>query len=63
MFAITGDEIETAAMPNAAGVPSPGFGGWYGLDTYRVQQRIIELARHHYREVAAFLEQVMRHGE
>ena len=41
VFAITGDEIETVTTSTAAGVPSPGFGGWYGLDTYRVQQRAL----------------------
>ncbi len=63
VFTVTGDEIETVTMPPAAGVPSQGFGGWYGLDTYRVQQRIIQLSRRHYRDTAAVLEQVMRHGE
>lgn len=63
VFAITGDEIETITTPTAAAVPSPGFGGWYGLDTYRVQQRVIQLSRRHYRDTAALLEQVMRHGE
>ena len=63
VFAITGDEIETVTTSTAAGVPSPGFGGWYGLDTYRVQQRMIELSRHHYRDTAALLEQTIRNGE
>lgn len=63
VFAVTGDEIETVTTPAAVGVPSPGFGGWYGLDTYRVQQRIIQLSRRHYRDTAALLEQVMRQGE
>jgi hypothetical protein len=63
VFSIAGDEIKTVATPAAAGVPSPGFGGWYGLETYRVQQRIIQLARHHYHDTAAILEQVIRHGE
>jgi peptide chain release factor subunit 1 len=63
LFSVTGDEIETVTTPAAAGVPSPGFGGWYGLDTYRIQHRIIELTRHHYRDTAALLEQVMRQGE
>ncbi|MGO8895693.1 MAG: hypothetical protein ACLP8X_24630 [Streptosporangiaceae bacterium] len=62
VFTITGDEIETVTTPTAAGVPSPGFGGWYGLDTYHVQQRMIQLSRQHYRDTAALLEQVMRHG-
>lgn len=63
VFSITGDEIETVTTPTAAGVPSPGFGGWYGLDSYRVQQRVIQLSRRHYRDTAALLEQVMRPGK
>lgn len=63
VFSIAGDEIKTVATPTAAGVPSPSFGGWYGLETYRIQQRIIQLARHHYHDTAAILEHVIRHGE
>ena len=44
-------------------MPSPGFGGWYGLETYRVQQRAAQLARHHYQDTAAMLEKVMAQGE
>jgi hypothetical protein len=63
LFHIAGEEVETVTAPVAAGVPSPGFGGWYGLETYRVQQRAARLARHHYRDTAATLEKAMRHGE
>jgi peptide chain release factor subunit 1 len=56
-------EIQAVAAPDAATVASPGFGGWYGLDAYHVQHRISELARHHYRQVAALLEHLMRDGE
>ncbi len=63
LFSITGDEIRTTSAPVAAGVRGSGFGGWYGLETYRVQQRVIELSRRHYRDTAALLEQDMRRGE
>jgi hypothetical protein len=63
VLAVTDGEIQTVAAPDAATVASPGFGGWYGLDAYHVQHRITELARHHYRQVAALLERLMRDGE
>ena len=63
LFHIAGEEIETVTAPVAAGVPSASFGGWYGLETYRVQQRAARLARHHYRDTAAMLEKVMADGE
>jgi len=63
VLAVTDGEIQTVAASDAATVASPSFGGWYGLDTYHVQHRITELARHHYRQVAALLEHLMRDGE
>ncbi len=63
VLAVTDGEIQTGAASAAATVASPGFGGWYGLDTYHVQHRITELARHHYRQVAVLLEHLMRDGE
>jgi hypothetical protein len=63
VFSVAGDEVETIATPPAAEVASRGFGGWYGLDSYRVQQRVIQLARHHYRDTVILLERVTRHAE
>jgi Bacterial archaeo-eukaryotic release factor family 10 len=63
LFSVTGEEIRTVAAPVAAGVRDPDFGGWYGLEAYHVQRRVIELARRHYRDTAAWLERVMRRGE
>jgi hypothetical protein len=60
---VVGDEIHAAALPDAEGVRSHGFGGWYGLDSYRINQRVIELTRHHYRDIAALLEQTVRAAE
>jgi Bacterial archaeo-eukaryotic release factor family 10 len=62
LFSIAGDEIETVSAPVSARVGDSGLGGWYGLEAYRVQQ-VVRLARHDYRDTAAMLEQVMRHGE
>jgi Bacterial archaeo-eukaryotic release factor family 10 len=60
LFSITGDEIRTAALPDAAGVRSHGFSGWYGLEAHRVNERVINLARHHYHDTAALLDRATR---
>jgi len=60
LFSITGERIETTALPASEGLRSHGFSGWYGLEAYRVNDRIIELARHHYHDVAALLERAAR---
>ena len=63
LFRIAGDELETVTAPAAASERSTRFGGWYGLETYRVQQRVAQLARHHYRDTAALLERAMGDGD
>jgi len=63
VFAVTGDEISTVAAHTDPTMPSSDFGGWYGLEAYRVHERVIQLARHHYRDTAAILAQVIRDGE
>lgn len=60
LFAVTGERIETTALPPAEGLRSQGFSGWYGLEACRVNDRIIELARHHYHDTAALLERAAR---
>ncbi len=62
LFAVNGEDIATTALPDAEGLRSHGFSGWYGLEAYRVNERIIELARHHYHDVAALLERAARVG-
>lgn len=61
VFRVAGERIDTMAQAAAEGVRSPGFGGWYGLDSHRVSERIIQLARRHYRDTAAILQHTM-HG-
>ncbi|HUJ07970.1 MAG TPA: hypothetical protein VLX31_17830 [Streptosporangiaceae bacterium] len=56
ILSIRGDEVETVAERAGAGVPSTAFAGWYGLQAHRMQQRIMTLARRHYREVIEILE-------
>jgi Bacterial archaeo-eukaryotic release factor family 10 len=62
VLSVSGSRVETVARQSEEGPRSPGFGGWYGLETHRVQQRIIQLGRHHYRQVAAILERAAGTG-
>jgi len=62
VFSVAGDQVRVVAESPAEGVRSPAFGGWYGLDSYRVHERSIQLARHHYQDTAAILRQAMRSG-
>ena len=57
VLSVSGNRVETMARQADQGPRSPGFGGWYGLETHRIQQRIIQLARDHYRDTAAILQQ------
>jgi hypothetical protein len=56
ILSVSGDQVETVATQDDQGPRSPGFGGWYGLETHRIQQRLIQLGRHHYRHTAAILQ-------
>ena len=60
LFQITGEHIESAALPSAPGLRSHGFSGWYGLQAHRVNERIIQLTRQHYHDTAALLERAAR---
>jgi len=62
LLAVTDDHIETVASQPGESVSSPGFGGWYGLESYHVQQRVSELARHHYRDAATILSHAVQHS-
>ena len=63
LLSIVGDSVETAELPAADGIRGPGFGGWYGLESRRVQQRVTELARHPYQDVAEILEREASAGD
>jgi release factor family 10 len=60
IFQLAGLRIDTLAESAVPGVRSRGFGGWYGLESYRVSERITQLARHHYRDTAAILSRAGR---
>lgn len=52
------DDTEVEAVADVVGdaVRSPRFGGWYGLESRRVNERVSRLARQHFRDSAALLE-------
>jgi len=56
ILAVADDRIDTLAERTGDGVPSPRFSGWYGLEAYRIQQRITHLARQHFKDTIAVLE-------
>jgi peptide chain release factor subunit 1 len=60
VLSVSGSQVETVARQSEEGPRSHGFGGWYGLEAHRIQQRIIQLGRHHYRDTAAILERAAR---
>lgn len=59
IFSIVGDRIEEVAERTGAGVPSQGFAGWYGLQGYRIQQRIMTLSRRHFKDTVKILERTL----
>jgi release factor family 10 len=63
VFRVAGTQIDTVASQVGESVRSPHFGGWYGLETYRIHERVIQLARHHYRDTAALLERATAPGD
>jgi peptide chain release factor subunit 1 len=56
VFNIDDEHIEAVAERTDPGVPSAGFAGWYGLEGYRIQQRIMTLSRQHYKDTISILE-------
>jgi len=62
VLSVSGDRVETIARQVDRGPRSAGFGGWYGLQAYRIQRRITQLGRHHYLETAAILKRAAGSG-
>jgi len=52
---ISDDAIKTVAERTGTGVRSQQFAGWYGLEAHRVQQRIMELSKQHFRDTISIL--------
>jgi peptide chain release factor subunit 1 len=55
LLGVAGDEIDTLAERTGREVPSTRFAGWYGLQAYRIEQRIMELSKQHYRDTISVL--------
>ncbi len=62
VLSVSGNRVDTVARQSDEGPRSQSFGGWYGLETHRIQQRIIQLGRHHYRDTAAILQRAADAG-
>lgn len=62
LLEVVEDRVRTISVAPGATVPSRGFGGWYGLESYHVERRITELPRHHYRDAAWILERAAKDG-
>lgn len=63
LLRVSGEQVESAAaVPEAAKIRSPGFGGWYGLDSHRVNDRVMELAHEHFHTTIGIIERSMRPG-
>jgi hypothetical protein len=60
LLLVSPDQIELVAQPTAPGMPSPGYGGWYGLESYRVNERVTALAHQHFEDTAEMLAGAMR---
>ena len=63
LFTVAEDRIDAITEPAAAGVRSSHYGGWYGLESYRINERITELAHHHFHDTVAILARSMGHGQ
>ena len=55
VLAISDGEIATLAERTGTALPSPAFAGWYGLEAYRIQHKMIKLTRQHYRDTIGIL--------
>ena len=63
LFAVTGDRIGTTAEPTAPSLRSPRYGGWYGLESHRINERIATLTHHHFQDTARILAHAIRIGQ
>jgi hypothetical protein len=57
ILSVHDDEVDMLFERTGSDQPSSAFAGWAGLEAYRMQQRIANLSRQHYRDTAAILEQ------
>jgi Bacterial archaeo-eukaryotic release factor family 10 len=57
ILSVHDDDVDLLFERTGPGPPSSAFAGWSGLEAYRMQQRILNLSKQHYRDTAAILEQ------
>ncbi len=57
ILSVHDDDVDMLFEQTGPDLPSSGFAGWAGLEAYRMQQRILNMSRQHYRDTAAILEQ------
>jgi hypothetical protein len=63
VFRVSGEHVDTVGRSRTASVRGTRFGGWYGLDSHRINERVAQLARHQYHVTAAILGSATRAGE
>jgi hypothetical protein len=57
ILAVRDEEVDMLFERTGPDPPSSAFAGWAGLEAYRMQQRILNMSKQHYRDTAAILEQ------
>jgi hypothetical protein len=57
ILAVRDDEVDMLFEQTGPDLPSSAFAGWAGLEAHRMQQRILNMSKQHYRDTAAILEQ------
>ncbi|HET7018301.1 MAG TPA: hypothetical protein VFI65_30565 [Streptosporangiaceae bacterium] len=57
------DDVDMLFEGTGPDLPSSAFAGWAGLEAHRMQQRILNLSKQHYRDTAAILEQTTAAGQ
>jgi peptide subunit release factor 1 (eRF1) len=62
ILAVRDEEVDMLFERTGPDPPSSAFAGWAGLEAYRMQQRILNMSKQHYRDTAAILEQTTAVG-
>ncbi len=62
LLAVVDDQVNVLLERTGRALPSPAFAGWYGLEAHRVQHKMMQLARQHYRDTIAILSQAAADG-
>jgi len=57
ILSVHDDDVDMLFERTGPDLPSSAFAGWAGLEAHRMQRRILNLSKQHYRDTAAILEQ------